>query len=364
VGAAGCVGLDDFEQSQRMTGMFNTTHNRWLASLALIWGLSITAPATLAQEADTKAEKQPAKPAVSLLQRWLPEEKSKAVQDVLAGKASREGVDTCTTCHDEDSEYPVFAIFKTKHGTKADPRAPFAHENAQCESCHGPGNNHARAKKADKKAGNILNFGKKAWTPVKDQNVMCMTCHTTHQRIDWKGSSHEFNDVACASCHTVHRAKDPILDKRQQAKMCFDCHAEKQPKFLQTSRHPVRDGQMACTDCHDVHGEKGVGLTAKGNTRQLCVKCHTEKRGPFLWEHAPAAEDCGNCHDPHGSNHAALLKKRVPQLCQQCHMPAQHPSIAMKDGMRGNILLKTKSCTNCHSGIHGSRHPGGMSLTR
>ena len=38
------------------------------------------------------------------------------------------------------------------------------------------------------------------------------------------------------------------------------------------------------------------------SVNEQCYTCHTEKRGPFLWEHAPVRESCLNCHTPHGSN--------------------------------------------------------------
>jgi predicted CXXCH cytochrome family protein len=88
----------------------------------------------------------------------------------------------------------------------------------------------------------------------------------------------------------------------------------------------------------------------------------------MLWEHAPVAEDCSNCHDAHGSNHAAMLKQRSPLLCQQCHMPSGHPSLAygpesIEDDYRSRFLLGS-SCSNCHTQVHGSNHPSGVSLTR
>jgi DmsE family decaheme c-type cytochrome len=120
-------------------------------------------------------------------------------------------------------------LFKTKHAVAADPRTPFA--DKQCESCHGPGKTHTKAKKKEKRGGTIINFGKNSWVPVKDQNEKCLACHSNHQRIEWKGSTHEFNDVACASCHKIHVAKDPILDKRTQSDVCLTCHTDKRAKF-------------------------------------------------------------------------------------------------------------------------------------
>jgi predicted CXXCH cytochrome family protein len=57
----------------------------------------------------------------------------------------------------------------------------------------------------------------------------------------------------------------------------------------------------------------------KNTITETCYTCHAEKRGPFLWEHAPVVEDCTNCHSPHGSNVTPLLKTRAPMLCQTCH---------------------------------------------
>ena len=122
---------------------------------------------------------------------------------------------------------------------------------------------------------------------------------------------------------------------------------------------------MACSDCHNVHAENGSGLMVKASMREKCTSCHAEKRGPFLWEHAPAAEDCMLCHDPHGSNQTALLKKRAPQLCQECHSQPGHPGSRL-DGsqLASSPFLALKGCANCHSAVHGSNHPSGVTLLR
>jgi len=325
--------------------------------LALIVGLSLILP-TFAASKDDKKEKDAAPKVV-----MTAEEKDTKVD--LIAKAKFKDADTCVSCHDAENEYPVFPLFKTKHAVKADSRTPMANE--QCESCHGAGTLHTKAKKNDKRGGNIINFGKNVWTPVKDQNEKCLACHKTHQRIEWKGSSHEFAEVACASCHSIHTERDPILNKQTQQQVCFTCHTKERAKFLQPSHHPVREGRLACTDCHNVHGEQGSGAQIKASQREKCTSCHAEKRGPFLWEHAPAAEDCMLCHSPHGSNQAALLKKRAPFLCQECHSAA-HASNQF-DGSALNPLgarafLGVKGCANCHSQVHGSNHPSGAAMFR
>lgn len=333
--------------------MFETIKGYRAAWLAAVLSLGLSVPLQAAEKEKTEVVRKSA------------EQNEAAALALRQAPMSKNGVNTCISCHDEENEYPVFPLFKTKHAVKADARSPFGDGNQECESCHGPGGTHAKAKKPDRRGGTIINFGKNAWTPVKEQNQKCLSCHQTHQRIEWKGSSHEFSEVACASCHKVHVAKDPVLGRHGQANVCFDCHAKERAKFQQASHHPVREGQMVCTECHDVHGERGTGALVKASAREKCTQCHAEKRGPFLWEHAPAAEDCNLCHTPHGSNHAALLKKRPPQLCQECHSPSGHPS-GRYDGsaLAGSAFLGVRGCVNCHSQVHGSNHPSGVSLAR
>ena len=97
-------------------------------------------------------------------------------------------------------------------------------------------------------------------------------------------------------------------------------------KSLRTSHHPVREGLMTCASCHNPHDSTHAqdDLGELRATRCAC-ECHTEKRGPFLWEHAPVRENCLNCHDPHGSNHDKLLVSQQPWLCQRCHANTRHP---------------------------------------
>jgi nitrate/TMAO reductase-like tetraheme cytochrome c subunit len=61
-----------------------------------------------------------------------------------------------------------------------------------------------------------------------------------------------------------------------------------------------------------------------------------------------------------------LLKKRPPQLCQQCHSQDRHPSVQY-DGSavtsRSPYAL-VKGCLNCHFQVHGSNHPSGVKLLR
>jgi DmsE family decaheme c-type cytochrome len=276
------------------------------------------------------------------------------------------GADTCIKCHDEDSKYPVLAIFKTKHAQPADARTPFA--KLQCESCHGPGARHAEEVPEGQKQAPIIAFGSKSWVPVEKQNQVCLDCHEDQARIAWKGSPHGGNDVACVGCHKIHATHDAVRTVAEQPDVCFTCHQRQRAEFDKPSVHPVRFGQMACNSCHQVHGAVTAKLLLKPTLNELCYTCHAEKRGPFLWEHAPVPEDCSNCHTPHGSIHTPLLTKLPPLLCQQCHSQLGHPGIVstaagLPDGNPSAFLL-TGACLNCHAQVHGSNSPSGVKLMR
>ena len=130
---------------------------------------------------------------------------------------------------------------------------------------------------------------------------------------------------------------------------------------------------MTCVDCHNPHGSTSKSLLKADTVNETCYTCHTEKRGPFLWEHAPVRDNCLTCHNPHGSNQDKLLTAARSFLCQQCH--GNGPAVGHQSTMynAGQILgggagpsTRTlgRSCQNCHSQIHGSNHPGGARLQR
>ena len=116
-------------------------------------------------------------------------------------------------------------------------------------------------------------------------------------------------------------------------------------------------------------GSTAPAQLVRNTVNETCTSCHAEYRGPFLWEHQPVAEDCTNCHNPHGSVQPALLKLRPPFLCQTCHEGAGHPSMVnTPQGLAGggapSAFLLAGGCINCHSQIHGSNHPSGRAFMR
>jgi DmsE family decaheme c-type cytochrome len=275
---------------------------------------------------------------------------------------SRTGADTCLKCHDETSAFPVMAIFKTPHGLKSDPRTPMA--GLQCEACHGPSARHTARIRGDEVRPPPPLFGTHSTASTDEKNQVCLDCHQGDTRRHWAGSEHDNAEIGCVSCHRVHVVKDPVLIPGQEMAVCTSCHLQQHADAMLPSSHPLRSGEMSCSDCHSPHGSVQSSLL-KGNTPSAaCMDCHADKRGPYLWEHAPATEDCSLCHRPHGSNHPALLTQRTPWLCQQCHAQDSHPSLANTPAGAPSNILSLRSCTNCHSQVHGSNHPSGAALMR
>ena len=278
---------------------------------------------------------------------------------------SRKGADTCLRCHDDQK---IIAIFQTSHGVPTDPRSPFGQGQMQCEACHGPGGEHTGQLRRGAERPPLIRFGSNKPTPVAVQNGSCIGCHDADVGFGWNGGPHDSNDVACADCHTLHADNDPVLQTNTQQEVCFGCHQEERNETLRAFSHPLAEGKMACTGCHSPHGDTTELQLARQTLNETCYQCHAEKRGPFLWEHAPVAESCINCHTPHGSNHPGMLAKRAPLLCQSCHSQDGHPSIAndangLPTGIPSKFLLG-QSCLNCHEQIHGSNHPSGSRLMR
>jgi DmsE family decaheme c-type cytochrome len=263
------------------------------------------------------------------------------------------GIDQCEACHEET----VVAFKESIHGQKG-----FEMRSSHsCESCHGPGKAHVDAEGGEGTMKTLASLTK------DQQSDMCLQCHERGGQTDWHGSSHEARGLSCQDCHSVH---EPGVVKAQlkdsETELCFTCHKQKQSQFFRASHHPIREGKMECSDCHNPHAVQNGKMVDQAAVTETCYECHAEKRGPFLWEHIPVREDCMTCHEPHGTNHMKLLKVKEPFLCQRCHSDTRHPGTLYDQSQLNNISnrLFSRSCTNCHSTVHGSNHPSGHTFLR
>ena len=268
---------------------------------------------------------------------------------VYAGQA------TCLTCHDDR------AYGSTKHGHAFNERTPSATQG--CESCHGPGKAHADSGDPDL----MRSFAEMAPSEV---SATCTTCHNRATHALWDGSQHDQRNLTCTTCHSQHAPQgEPQLRARNEPALCATCHRNVTNRQHRFSHMPVREGAMRCSSCHNPHGSTNVKLLRAGTTvDEACTSCHADKRGPYLWEHAPVTESCVTCHDPHGSNNDRMLVSKLPFLCQRCHVTSRHPptvydGFALNNSQNANKIY-ARACTNCHTMVHGSNAPSGRALLR
>jgi DmsE family decaheme c-type cytochrome len=264
-------------------------------------------------------------------------------------------VSQCQACH----ESAVTGMKGTHH----------AGVEQSCASCHGDVTEHLKSNLEKGEPGPIVSLKKAKPAEV---NKTCLECHDKKgTQANFQGSVHDRRNVACTSCHSVHAPKSPRgqLKTARDSETCFECHKQIRAKSLRTSHHPVREGRLDCASCHDVHASTQPKLIKADWITEQCLTCHTEKRGPFLWEHAPVRENCALCHDPHGSNHDKMLVAKQPFLCQRCHLNTRHPG-TLYDGtntLAGPSVSNRAvehACKNCHQNVHGGNAPSGPYLGR
>lgn len=276
------------------------------------------------------------------------------------------GISTCKQCH--EAQYQAFAGTRMGKTILSNPRS--ALEARGCEACHGPGRAHAESG-GDLKQ--IIRFGADSHLSSESQAERCLQCHERGMRMFWRGSPHESRGITCVTCHQVmkpsgppSRFVEPLSENRNfvrttRMEVCFQCHQLRRAQLQRSSHMPFREGKVTCTNCHNPHGTPNPKLLLESTPNENCYRCHAERRGPFLWEHPPVAENCLNCHEAHGSSNPQLLKARTPRLCQRCHVETRHPTTPQLASAR---FVFNRSCTNCHSQIHGSNHPSGVRFQR
>ncbi len=273
----------------------------------------------------------------------------------------------CQTCH-ENAVTTVFS--RTAHATL----------EQQCESCHNGAAAHLKGQSAGENTPgpSLKKMNQRA------QDGVCLTCHETGARTNWAGGTHDRRGTGCTTCHSVHtpESRSAQLKTARASESCYACHKTERAKSKRTSHHPVREGKMECSSCHNPHDGSRPSMLKAESINDLCYSCHAEKRGPFLYEHAAVREDCISCHEPHGTNHKRLLLAKLPNLCWNCHLSGSGhfgsgdnhstedgaytiaPAGAPSGFPTVNSRFVEKSCKNCHVNLHGSNSPSGAFFLR
>jgi predicted CXXCH cytochrome family protein len=280
-------------------------------------------------------------------------------------------------------------------GFERSPHKPFvsspkdALDKHGCQSCHGPGGPHvAHLEKPEEIYQYIISY-----THIKpmEGSAVCMRCHDdTMTLAHWRRTGHAKANIGCVDCHEIH--KDPekqaknahasnaanavkipfYVAKRESNKLlksdevtlCASCHRKEVWEFRNNFHHPLPEGRIICSDCHEPHptrdtARKTGALTNANTSLQIrrdggrtttgmCITCHAQVAGPFAFEHDPvkglSGDGCTECHKAHGSHNPKLLNSFSRGLCAQCH----------SDKLVTHFPGRTCWQTGCHVAVHGS----------
>jgi predicted CXXCH cytochrome family protein len=313
------------------------------------------------------------------------------------------GTDTCLKCHAKVAKNWALTVHRrTLFNTDCTKKG--------CEACHGPGSAHVENGGDPDK---IVRLDK--LSPAQSASV-CLKCHTQEHVTLWRTSTHARAKLTCINCHDVHAAnpesitkdiadaklqiegltrsikdaqlesdiaavgskakedantkvaelkakRDQLLDELKgnqtvfsrttEPYLCYNCHKNKQAQSNLPSHHPIREGKMVCSDCHNPHGGP-QGMLKEESVNETCFRCHAEKVGPFTFDHPPVTENCTICHNPHGSVNNNLLTQNQTFICLRCHF-APHSGSTTANGP-SFATRYAGNCTGCHTEIHGSNN--------
>jgi hypothetical protein len=249
--------------------------------------------------------------------------------------------------------------------------------NVQCESCHGPGDQHARS------GGNPIHI------TVSTSSGDCAQCHDSPpyhtKNTQWNLSRHAVttryptgeNRSACVGCHSGLGFIDRIDGK---------------PASQQRTDYEA----IVCATCHDPHDatnphqlRKIAGVTlmdgtvvAEGGKGRLCMNCHISRQDA---DNYVASSSGSSRFGPHHGPQTDMLKganaieygrtipssahlNAVPDSCVTCHMQATPANGSPGHNMAGEHTFKATfdsgtpnddsddvhlvaACNSCHGGI-------------
>ena len=261
--------------------------------------------------------------------RWASTKHASAWADLQASGAA---VGVCEACHATDNLGS--AVQDTAAGYRSTKDARY--HDVQCESCHGPGLNHA----SDPVASNRPLASIQADTNATNG---CGECHSgVHEPFvnEWKltnvgGLSHSIvqpgtvgnADPTCVGCHTA-----------QGALAQFGVTENYAEKVATTALTTANALPLVCATCHDPHGSANTkqlrfSISAANIDDNLCMKCHQRRADPSQ------VTTRNSVHSPEGPTLLGLAgwfppgmsagdsiigthgtPSRNPGLCATCHV--------------------------------------------
>ena len=217
-----------------------------------------------------------------------------------------------------------------------------------CETCHGPGLDHIRAveKVGVKKYAEMIAAGDKSATIYDGKKA------SFDHRLDACGQCHNFNTES--PCTWVPEPtgfrRDPLFNPLRPARTGVPHHLRKSTRFYADGSHmnpctvitvyktsAMYDAQVGCGECHDPHGtEHWADLILPTTNNELCIRCHEE----FA---SPEAQSAHSRHPVGGPGNR----------CIECHMAR---TMAFTNGVE---MMSRHVHNHYFSSPTGVRRPGG-----
>lgn len=225
----------------------------------------------------------------------------------------------CADCHSGHSSNTKGLLSKNGH-------EPF--QEGSCDACHSLPDS----------------AGKVTFAEGVTPGNICSNCHSDQAGGPTRKFPHSAVEAEnCNNCHSGHSSPYGMLLKREEKKVCGDCHGDIATDTTKSLHMPAATG--LCGTCHEVHGSDNKSLVKKTDA-SLCLDCHTQfvvERDSAKTVHAGAA-DCLTCHSPHEAKTKQLLRQDTKDLCGSCHTIPQEAL----DANSTHSPYMERDCAACH----------------
>lgn len=153
--------------------------------------------------------------------------------------------------------------------------------NVGCETCHGAGSAHAKAKKS-LKASLIVSPGKLA---AERATVICTQCHSRPQGTmnNDQPINKDNRMLTPGISRNEYLVNHTSREDAAQADFWADgvhskSHHQQGTDLIRSKHYANEFRTLSCSSCHDLHGEKGlphqISMPVRDGKDSLCASCH------------------------------------------------------------------------------------------
>lgn len=298
----------------------------------------------------------------------------------------------CAACHVNGFDVDVIdrgteKMFSATWVGRAEGDSALTDQNmrAGCESCHGPGSEHA----ANPSTENIIAPGR--WAGTREGTDLKLDlCNACHTRGHSTGGAFHYAFDETAMRPFVPGQLLPPFYRLQYGDMVLwadritsSAHHQSGQDYWRSKHYDAHALTNGCWDCHTVHtnGRNGLPYQLRENYYSLadgegCLTCHgsagamatpalenmavTDVRDGRLvlrhTQHSPAASQCAACHLTKTATVSSMNLPRKPALELSQHDFRVRPPSVTLDYRNDFIGMMNTCAASCHRNGRGSRN--------